>query len=60
MAKEIKHEIEAANEEAVRRMVAADVPKEALMSTLKYLVGHELFFLGLSMAAAKATADAAR
>lgn len=41
-------------------MMEAGVPKEALISTLKYLAGHELFFLGLSMASAKATADPAR
>lgn len=41
-------------------MMEAGVSKEALISTLKYLAGHELFFLGLSMASAKATADPAR
>ncbi|HAL62592.1 MAG TPA: hypothetical protein DCP08_09345 [Chloroflexi bacterium] len=41
-------------------MMKAGVPKEALISTVDYLAGHELFFLGLSMASAKATADAAR
>lgn len=41
-------------------MLEADVRKEALISTLKYLAGHELFFLGLSMASAKAAADPAR
>jgi hypothetical protein len=40
-------------------MVAADVPKDALLSTLQYTTGHELLFLGLSMAAGKATADPA-
>lgn len=40
-------------------MVAADVPKDALLSTLQYTAGHELLFLGLSMAAGKATADPA-
>ncbi len=41
-------------------MMEAGVPKEALISTVDYLAGHELFFLGLSMASGKATADAAR
>jgi hypothetical protein len=41
-------------------LVKADLPKETLISTLGYLGGHQLFFLGLSMAAAKATADPAR
>ena len=41
-------------------MIEAGVSKKALISTLSYLAGHQLFFLGLSMAAAKATADAAR
>jgi len=41
-------------------MLEAGVRNEALISTLKYLAGHELFFLGLSMASAKATADPAR
>lgn len=41
-------------------MIEAGVPKKALISTLSYLAGHQLFFLGLSMAAGKATADAAR
>jgi len=41
-------------------MIEAGIPKEALISTLDYLAGHELFFLALSMASAKATADAAR
>jgi len=41
-------------------MIEAGVPRDVLMSTLKYLAGHDLFFLGLSMASAKATADPAR
>ncbi len=41
-------------------LIEAGVPKDALIATLNYLAGHELFFLGLSMAAAKATADPAR
>ena len=41
-------------------MIEAGVPRDALIHTLKYLAGHQLFFLGLSMAAAKATADPAR
>jgi hypothetical protein len=41
-------------------MVEADVEREALLSTLQYLGRHQLLFLGLSMASAKAAADAAR
>jgi len=41
-------------------LIEAGVPREALIHTLSYLAGHPLFFLGLSMAAAKAAADAAR
>ena len=41
-------------------IIEAGVPREALISTLSYLAGHPLLFLGLSMAAAKAIADAAR
>ena len=31
-----------------------------LLGTLKYITGHELLFLGLSMAAGKASADPAK
>ena len=41
-------------------MIQAGVPQADLISTLGYLTGHELFFLGLSMAAAKASVDPAR
>jgi hypothetical protein len=41
-------------------LVEAGVSKDALISTLKHLAGHEFLFLALSMAAAKATADPAR
>jgi hypothetical protein len=41
-------------------LIEAGVPREALIHTLSYLAGHPLLFLGLSMAAAKASADAAR
>jgi hypothetical protein len=41
-------------------LIKADLPKENLISTLGYLGGHQLLFLGLSMAAAKATADPSR
>ena len=40
-------------------LIEADVPKGQLIGTLKYITNHELIFLGLSMAAAKATADPA-
>jgi hypothetical protein len=41
-------------------LLKADLPQEQLMATLGHLGGHELFFLGLSMAAAKSMADPAR
>jgi hypothetical protein len=41
-------------------LIEAGVPREALIPTLGLLANHPLFFLGLSMAAAKAAADAAR
>jgi len=40
-------------------MVEADVPKEALLNTMRYITNHELIFLALSMASGKATADPA-
>ena len=40
-------------------MIRAGVPKEET-STLTYITGHDLLFLSLSMASAKATADSAR
>lgn len=40
-------------------MVDAGVPTGALMATLRHLTFNEFFFLGLSMASAKASADAA-
>jgi len=41
-------------------MIAAGVAKDALLATLGLLANNEFFFLGLSMASAKASADAAR
>jgi hypothetical protein len=41
-------------------MVEADVAKEPLLGTLKYITNHELLCLGLSMAAGKASADPAK
>lgn len=41
-------------------MVGAGVPTDALLATLGLLANNEFFFLGLSMASAKASADAAR
>jgi uncharacterized protein DUF1116 len=38
-------------------MVDADVAKPALLQTLGYLSGNEFLFLGISMAAAKSTAE---
>jgi hypothetical protein len=40
-------------------MIEASVAKGDLLSTLQYITNHELLFLGLSMAAAKASADPA-
>ena len=40
-------------------MIEAGVAKDDLLSTLKYITNHELLFLGLSMAAGKASADPA-
>lgn len=40
-------------------MVEARVPEDRLVGTLRYLANHEVFFLGIAMAAAKAAADAA-
>jgi len=40
-------------------MVEADVAKDPLLRTLNYITHHELLCLGLSMAAAKASADPA-
>ena len=41
-------------------MIGAGVPTDALLATLGLLANNEFFFLGLSMASAKASADAAR
>jgi len=41
-------------------MVRAGVPHDELVNTLSLLANHPLFFLGLSMAAAKASLDPAR
>ena len=40
-------------------LVRAGVARDELVSTLEYLAGHDLLFLGLSMAAAKSIMDAA-
>jgi len=48
-----------ANEMAMA-MARTDLPKEDLLSTLGYVTHHDLIFLGLAMAAGKATADPAR
>jgi hypothetical protein len=40
-------------------MLEADLPRETLLGTAKLLANHEVFFLGLAMAAGKASADAA-
>ena len=36
------------------------LPQDKILPTLGYLINHEMFFLGLSMAAAKSAADSAR
>jgi hypothetical protein len=41
-------------------MIKAGVPNESIIPTMGLLTNHELFFLGLSMAAAKASIDPAR
>ncbi len=41
-------------------MIEAGVGKDHLLNTLKYIANHELLFLGLSMAAGKASADPAK
>ena len=41
-------------------MIEAGVPTKDLISTLSYISGHDLLFLGLAMASAKSAADAAR
>ncbi len=40
-------------------LIEADLPKGQLIGTLKYITNHELIFLALAMASAKASADAA-
>jgi hypothetical protein len=40
-------------------LIEAGVTGDDLLGTLAYITGHELLFLGLSMAAGKATADSA-
>jgi hypothetical protein len=40
-------------------MVEADLPKEAVLPTLKYVTNHNLIFLGLAMACGKAISDPA-
>lgn len=44
----------------VNPMIAAGVKKEDLMSTVGYMAGHNLLFLGIAMASGKSIADAAR
>lgn len=41
-------------------LLKSGLPEEQIAATLGYLGGHELVFLGLTMAAAKSIADAAR
>ncbi len=40
-------------------LIEANVPKDRLLATLRYITNHELIFLALAMAAAKASADPA-
>jgi len=41
-------------------MVEADLPKESVLPTLKYVTNHNLIFLGLAMACGKAISDPAQ
>jgi len=41
-------------------MAETDLPREQMISTLKYITGHNLIFLGLAMASGKAIADPTR
>jgi hypothetical protein len=41
-------------------MAQTDLPRDAMINTLKYVIGHDLIFLGLAMASGKAIADPAR
>ena len=41
-------------------MAQTDLPRDAMINTLKYVTGHDLIFLGLAMASGKAIADPAR
>ena len=41
-------------------LLKSGLPQDKILNTLGYLINHEMFFLGLSMAAAKAAADSAR
>jgi len=47
-----------ANKMAVA-LAEADLPKDAVLSTLKYVTNHNLIFLGLAMACGKAISDPA-
>jgi hypothetical protein len=40
-------------------LIEAEIRREDLLSTIRYIAGHELLFLGVAMAAGKAMADAA-
>ena len=41
-------------------LLKSGLPQDKILNTLGYLINHEMFFLGLSMAAAKSAADSAR
>ena len=41
-------------------LLKSGLPQDKILHTLGYLINHEMFFLGLSMAAAKSAADSAR
>ncbi len=40
-------------------LIESEIGREHLLSTIRYIAGHELLFLGVAMAAGKAIADAA-
>ena len=44
----------------VAPMIKADVPQDDLFSTIDFMASHELLYMGMVMASAKATADTAK
>jgi hypothetical protein len=64
MGDELPHRTSASSSLFANRMavamIEAGLPRERALPTMQYLAGHNLLFLGLSMACGKATADPAR